>query len=170
MTPEHPNELTPRVGPPARLAGASARQPQARKGRPNNLTHIKLLIGAASVAATVGGWGLLARHDAALADPDAGATGVAALVQAATPTATILPELTATPIPLVGAEPATATAETTLATAPAEPAPPTATADPAPPTATEPAPPTATSEPAPTAQPTAVATTRSPLTRTRSSR
>jgi cytoskeleton protein RodZ len=168
MTPEHPNERTPRVGPPARLAGASARQPRARKGRPNNLTPIKLLIGAASVAATVGGWGLLARHDAALADPDAGATDVAALVQAATPTATILPELTATPIPLVRAAPATATTETSLATATAEPAQPTA--EPAQPTATEPAPPTATAAQAGTAPPTAVATTRSPLTRTRSSR
>src|SRR5690242_9934635 len=100
MNPENTNPHEPRVGQPARLGPAQPGKARPAKGRAKNknMTPIKWLITAASVAGTVGGWGLLAHHDAVLADQ--GTAGQAALVAEvlpeAEPTATILPALTAT--------------------------------------------------------------------------
>jgi hypothetical protein len=159
MTPDHSNPPTPRAGAPARLTPPAAGQPRAAKRRPQNLTHVKLLLGAASLAATIGGWGLLAQQDAALAEQTAAQPDLVALVAEATPTATALAAAD-TPTSPAAIAPATATTETAAATP--EPAPPTATTE----TVAATAEPTATA----TTPPTATATTRTTITRSRSSR
>lgn len=160
MTPDHSNPPTPRAGAPARLTPPAAGQPRAAKRRPQNLTNVKLLLGAASLAATIGGWGLLAQQDAALAEQTVAQPDLVALVAEATPTVTALAAATDTPAPPAVIAPATATTETAAATP--EPAPPTATTE----TVAATAEPTATA----TTPPTATATTRTTITRSRSSR
>jgi hypothetical protein len=139
---------------------APAPPARSRQAKGNRTPHIKQIIAAASMATVVGGWSLMAQHDA---DADAGT--IVALES--TPTATDQPAVapptaTASPTPQVAIT--LPTREATVTTQ--APATATATLQPAA---------TATSIPVPIATATTPAatsgtTTQKPVTRTRSSR
>jgi hypothetical protein len=158
MTNEHRTPSERREALPNRPAPAPHARPRQAKG--NGTAHIKQIIAAASMATVVGGWSLMAQHDA-----NAGA--IVAAVSTPTATATDQPEVstptaTASPTPQVAIT--LPTGEATVTTQ--APATATATLQPAA---------TATSIPVPIATATTPAatsgtTTQKPVTRTRSSR
>jgi hypothetical protein len=167
MTNEHRTPSERREALPNRPALAPHARPRQAKG--NGTAHIKQIIAAASMATVVGGWSLMAQHDA-----NAGAIVAAVSTPTATATdqpAVSTPTATASPTPQVAIT--LPTGEATVTTQ--APATATATLQPeATATATTPAA-TATSTSVPTATATTPAvtsgtTTQNPVTRTRSSR
>jgi hypothetical protein len=169
MINEHRTPSERREALPNRPAPAPHARPRQAKG--NGTAHIKQIIAAASMATVVGGWSLMAQHDA---DANAGAIVAAVSTPAATTTdqpAVSTPTATASPTPqeaitLPTGEATVTTQAPATATATLQPEA-TATATTPAATATSPSVPTAT---ATTPAVTSGTTTQKPITRTRSSR
>src|SRR6478609_1091423 len=116
MTPENNPKLDRRPGPAVRLAPAPTPQARGKKGRSPALTNIKMFIAGASLATTVGGWALLAQHDALQAQVIVEPTPIVAY---AAPQATTAAAVTPTALSLalaLAVEP-TATATATVSAA-----------------------------------------------------
>src|SRR6478672_9583261 len=114
MTPENTPKLDRRPGPAVRLAPAPTPQARGKKGRSPALTNIKMFIAGASLATTVGGWALLAQHDALQAQVIVEPTPIVAY---AAPQATAEATVTPTALSLALAAEPTVTAEATVSVA-----------------------------------------------------